>query len=155
MSSDFSLLEKRARTGINWFYWIAALSLINTVLTLSGTELNLVIGLGVTQFVDAIMAAIARDAGGMSMMVKAVGVFMSALASAVFALFAYLGNQRRLLWAVIVGMVLYGLDGLLFLVTQDWLSLGFHGLALFGLFGGLRAARDLRAMREDVASAEA
>jgi hypothetical protein len=41
-------------------------------------------------------------------------------------------------------MVLYGLDGLLFLIVQDWLSFGFHVFALFCIFGGYRSLKNLR-----------
>ena len=36
-------------------------------------------------------------------------------------------------------MVLYALDGLLFLLVQDWLSLGFHVFALYAMFKGYTA----------------
>lgn len=43
-------------------------------------------------------------------------------------------------------MVLYLLDGLLFLLVQDWLSLGFHGFALYSMFHGYTALRRLKAI---------
>jgi uncharacterized membrane protein len=41
-------------------------------------------------------------------------------------------------------MVVYALDALLFVLVGDWLVLGFHGLALYGMWRGWRAARSLR-----------
>ncbi|MFN8597714.1 MAG: hypothetical protein U0559_16215, partial [Anaerolineae bacterium] len=49
-------------------------------------------------------------------------------------------------WALILGMVLYGLDGLIFIWAQDWLGLAFHGYALFMMYLGLQAYRKLEAL---------
>jgi hypothetical protein len=40
-------------------------------------------------------------------------------------------------------MVLYTLDGMIFLLGPDWLALGFHAFALFCIFNGYRALRRL------------
>jgi hypothetical protein len=37
------------------------------------------------------------------------------------------------------------LDGIIFVLAQDWLGVGFHALILFFLFRGLSALRQLRA----------
>jgi hypothetical protein len=49
--------------------------------------------------------------------------------------------------AVMVGMVLFALDGLIFLLAQDWLGVGFHALVLWWLFRGFGACRQLNASR--------
>jgi hypothetical protein len=49
--------------------------------------------------------------------------------------------RKGLAWVFVVGMVLYGLDGLLFLLVGDWFGLAFHVFVLFCLFKGLQAAR--------------
>jgi hypothetical protein len=48
---------------------------------------------------------------------------------------------RKHKWAYITGMVLYALDGLIYLVFLDLLPLGFHVLILLGLIGGYRAMK--------------
>jgi hypothetical protein len=48
-------------------------------------------------------------------------------------------------WAFIVGMVVYGLDALIMLWATDWLSLAFHGLALYFMYRGWQACRALPA----------
>jgi hypothetical protein len=75
-------------------------------------------------------------------------------AAAVFAAFG-MGSRRRLTWVFICGMFLYALDGLLFLVLQDWFSFGFHIFALFGIFGGFSACRELNALDLSMAEQEA
>jgi hypothetical protein len=47
--------------------------------------------------------------------------------------------------------VLYALDGLLFLLVQDWLSLAFHAFALFCIFGGHSALKRLRQLQPEPA----
>src|ERR1044071_6443875 len=44
-----AVLEKQLKGGGSWFYWIAGLSLVNSVLALSGSETRFILGLGITQ----------------------------------------------------------------------------------------------------------
>jgi hypothetical protein len=55
-------------------------------------------------------------------------------------------------WAFIFGMVCYGADALLGLVTFDPLTIGFHAFALWCIFGGLKAGKALKAMQDAAAS---
>ena len=78
------------------------------------------------------------------------GTVIALLFDAVVAAgFAGLGLAARngASWAFIVGMSIYGLDALLLAWATDWLSVAFHGLALFFLFNGFRASRQLAAAR--------
>jgi hypothetical protein len=126
-------LEARIKSGASWFYWIAVLSLINSVVALTGSGYGFIVGLGITQFIDAIGKSL-----GSAGTVVALGLDLAAAAVLfVFGIFA----GKRHSWAFIVGMALYGLDGLLFLIVGDWLALGFHGFALFCIFSGYQAMR--------------
>jgi hypothetical protein len=40
-------------------------------------------------------------------------------------------------------MVFYGLDGLIFLLVQDWVGMGFHAFAIMMIMRGYLAARQL------------
>src|SRR5258706_7852157 len=44
--------ERRIRSGGSWFYWIAGLSLANTIVSASGGGVGFVIGLTITQVID-------------------------------------------------------------------------------------------------------
>lgn len=123
--------------GARWFWWITALSLVNTVMIHTGADLNFVIGLGFTLLVDATfrnhqMIAFAIDAVALSF---------------VFGLgwFAAKGH----LWAFVTGAVLYALDALIYVIYQDWMSVGFHGLALYYI---IRGAQALRGVLRDAAN---
>lgn len=137
-------LQGQMKSGANWFYWIAGLSLVNMLAILIGVNWNFVIGLAVTQIIDAVAAAIATDAGAkIGLVVRVAAVFLDVLIAGVFVLFGAFANKKYE-WAFITGMVLYVLDGVLFLFMQDYLGIVFHLLALYGIFMGYKALRQLK-----------
>jgi hypothetical protein len=131
-------LEARRRSGGQWFYWVAGLSLINTALTLAGQSWRFILGLGVTQLVQEL----GQQSPGGNMKAGLVGLV-------VIGLFAFLGQRaiRGDRWAFVVGMVLYALDGVIFLLISDWLGVGFHAFALMMILRGYSAARRLPSPR--------
>lgn len=136
-------LEKRYRSGASWFFIIAGFSIVNSVFVLANIKRTFVIGLGITQVVDAIMAKVAEGLQGSGPAVaKGIGLAVNVGIAGGFALLGVLAF-KRMRWAVIVGMIPYAFDALLFLLVKDWLSIGFHALALFGLWSGLKAAKRL------------
>ena len=136
-------LESQHKSGANWFYWIAGLSLVNTLLNLFGGQFSFLVGLGITQLVDGIVYAVSADvAPDMALVVKIVGFIVNLAFAVLFVVLGVLARQRRK-WAFIVGIALYALDGLLFIWVGDWWSFGFHLLALYGLYMGLKARNRL------------
>lgn len=125
----------QVKSGASWFYWIAALSLVNSIAALTGSGWRFVIGLGVTQFSDGLGQAF--GGGG-----KVVALVLAIIAAGIFILCGIFANKRRL-WAFIVGMVLFTLDAVISLLIQDWIGLGFHAFALFFIFRGFNAARQM------------
>jgi hypothetical protein len=138
-------LEAKMRSGANWFFWIAGLSVVNTVILLMEGDRHFVVGLGITQLVNGIALAIAKQNPETATIGKAVAFVLTLLVSTVVGAFG-LGARRGWAWIFILGMVLYLVDGLLFILFEDWMSVGFHLFALWGIFGGLRASRELKAM---------
>ncbi len=137
-SPDLVEVEKRVHSGGSWFYWVAGLSLVNSIAAFAGGGGGFVIGLAVTQFIDAFVA---ESAGG----ARLFGLVLGVLAAGMFALFGVFACKRHS-WAFIVGMVLYGFDTLLTVLAQHWLGLAFHAWVLVSLFLGLRAAMQVNAM---------
>jgi hypothetical protein len=78
----------------------------------------------------------------MVMIVRIVGLALDVMIALVFVLFGWLA-RKRMGWAFILGMLLYFVDGLIFLLVQDWLSIGFHAFALFCIFGGYASMKRL------------
>ncbi len=129
--------EAQLKSGASWFYWIAGLSLINSLIALGGFNWGFILGLGITQVFDAI-------ASEFQSLGKVVALGLDLLVIGLFVMFGIFANKGHS-WAFIVGMILYALDSLIALLGQDWLALGFHGFALFCLFRGFSACRELKA----------
>ncbi len=155
-STQVALVEAQIRTenqlrgGASWFWWVAGLSVINTVIMLMGGEWNFVIGLGITQVIDALAAAVATDAGpAIGGIIRSVALALDVAAIGLFVLFGYFARKGHA-WSFIVGMIVFTLDGLIFAFVGDWLSVGFHLFALYGMYGGLKALYRLQAARQQL-----
>jgi hypothetical protein len=129
-------LERRVKSGAGWFYWIAAFSLINSIMVASGSGGGFALGLGVTGLIDALAA----NAGGAA---KAIALTLNFLAAGVLVLFGFFAGKGHG-WAFIIGMILLALDTVLTGLVQMWMSLALHLFALFCIFAGFKASRALR-----------
>jgi hypothetical protein len=132
--------ENQLKSGASWFFWIAGLSVVNSILVMTGSEWSFIIGLGLTQVIDALT----REAGPATQLA---GFAVDLLIAGVFVLFGFFARQGKP-WSFWVGMIVYTLDGILFLMVPDWLSIGFHVFALYCIWNGLRAHNRLRQMDE-------
>lgn len=130
-------------SGAKWFYWIAVLSLINTAMSISQSNLRFPVGLGITQVIDAFAVVASEEAPNASLIFKIITVILNAIFAGIFALFGWLALKKKF-WAFIVGMVLFSLDSLWSLLFQDWISLGFHVLALICICKGCIALRNIK-----------
>jgi len=135
-------LEQRMKSGANWFYWIAALSLVTSIISLAGGTWAFLVSLGVTQLVDAV-ANVGADRVGWG--VKLIALVFDLVAAGLFALLGMFAGKRNT-WAFVVGMALYLLDALVCLFIGFWLGLAFHAFALYSIFGGYKAAASLTEM---------
>lgn len=133
-------LENQLKSGAHWFYWIAGLSLINSIIYLSGSHWTFVIGLGVTQFIDAIFVEVAQNAG---LIGKIIAFIFDLIAASIFVVFGIFAGKKYN-WSFIIGMVLYAFDGLLFIIAKDFLSIGFHVLALYFIYNGFKANKRIK-----------
>jgi hypothetical protein len=70
-----------------------------------------------------------------------VALVLDLLVMGVFILFGIFANKRRT-WAFIAGMVLFALDGAIFLLVSDWIGVAFHAFVLYCLFKGWQACRE-------------
>jgi hypothetical protein len=126
-------LEAQFRSGANWFFWIAAMSLINSMVGFFGGQWGFVIGLGLTQVIDAMLA---------SQGPSVVGPLLTAGVAGIFVACGHFAREGRRA-AFIGGMVLYVLDSLIFVVVRDYLAIAFHGFALYCLIKGMHAKDQL------------
>jgi len=142
-ASDYELLS-HAKGGASWFYWIAGLSLVNSLIFFFGGNWSFFAGLGVTQLVDAIVFQITQS-DSLSV-VKIIGFVFDLVVAGIFLLLGLWANKLQT-WAFIVGMVLYLLDGLLLLLLGAYFPAAFHAFALYMIFRGFNAARQINANR--------
>lgn len=133
-------LEHRMKSGANWFYWIAALSLITSIISLAGGGWAFLVSLGITQFIDAVANGVAANWG---VGFKAVALVFDLVAAGLFALLGYFASVKRQQWAFVAGMALYTLDALLCGLVGLWFGLAFHAYVLYNLFGGYKASAAL------------
>lgn len=126
----------RARAGAKWFYWIAGLSMVNSIAMIGGGRFHFVIGLGITSVVDAMAKRVGNVGSVLDLVINGfmAGVFV------VFGMFAVKMQK----WAFLVGMTLYTLDGLLLLGVRDFLGLAFHAYALFAIYKGFQSAQQVQ-----------
>ncbi len=123
-------LQMGVRRGANWFYWIAGLSVVNSVMAMSGSNGRFIVGLGMTEIVDEI----ARDLGKTGTIA---GLVVNVFAVGVFVMLGVFANKYHK-WAFLAGMALYTLDGAILVMAQQWLSVAFHGWVLYWLYAGFK-----------------
>jgi hypothetical protein len=128
-------LQGRVRSGAGWLFAVAGFSVINSTLVFFNANLHFIVGLGITQIADGVGK---RAGSGGAIAGFIVSLFMAGL----FALFGKFAREENQ-WAFITGMVIYGLDGLIFLAFGEMLDLAFHAFAIYCMFQGLRALNAL------------
>jgi hypothetical protein len=146
-------LEQGVRSGAGWFYWIGAMSLVNSVIQWFDSDRVFLVGLGVTQAIDGIAAAVAAGLDPTAgVVVRGIGTGLDVVAAGALLGLGWLAREKRR-WAFVVGMVAYSLDALIFLLVQFWPGLAFHAFALFFIWRGYASLARIRAA--DAARAQA
>ncbi len=126
------------QSGARWFWWIAGLSAVNVACDLAHAQVNFVLGLAFTLLAHGMFAANI----GVALVIDV--LFIGG--------FWFIGQQAQKgrTWAFAVGVVVYLVDGLIYLQYQDWMPVAFHALALFYIgraFMGLQAAKKATGLR--------
>lgn len=122
------------QNAANWFYWIAALSLINTISLLAGSDFGFIVGLGITQIFDGILFELMGE-------FSAWNLIPAFVFSGTFAVIGYYAN-KHFKNAFLLGMIFYGFDTILFVIVMDVISIGFHIFALFMIFKGFKHLKE-------------
>jgi hypothetical protein len=142
-ASGCDAMVRTARTCSRWFYWIAGLSLVNTLLYYGGAPIRIAFGLGFTQLVDVIV-------GGIFPQLQYLSFAVDVVIAAAFVGFGYLSGHGETS-AFVVGLILYVADGLLYLglmilgrTPSGIVAIIWRGVAIYFLWKGLQAARELK-----------
>lgn len=143
--TDFALRKystgEKLNRGANWFYWLAALSVINSLVVYFVGIRNTPVAFGLTQWLDGTTGALTAE--GWNPPLGLTWLLIDILIAAVFAAFGYLARHRHDVFFVI-GIFLYAMDALLSLGLKEFYGFGFHVIGLFFLLKGLFASRHLR-----------
>ena len=132
-------VKLRMRRGAGWFLTVAVLSGVNTLLQAFDAKIRFIFGLGITQVVDAIAHRSGQN--GMIMMIAVDGLFIVLLI--LCSRWARAGSQG----AFLGGMIAYVLDGVLLLLFSMWIDAAVHAYALWRIWDGYSASRELAQMQ--------
>ena len=135
--------ERQVRTGADWFFWIAGLSLISSLVVLAGKSYHPLLGLGTTQLIDASAKILHLGTGG-----KVVLFVLDLIAAGFYILYGAFARKGQK-WAFVTGMAFYALDGLLMLALGILLGAAFHAYALWCIYRGFQAAQRLSLLPPD------
>lgn len=142
---QYAVAARQTQQGGDWFFWIAGLSIANSVLRLIHSPVGAFFGLGTTDVIDQVGAGLGGSGGLVALGLDVVVAGFVAF----FGLFARKGAQ----WAFVAGAVFYVLDALVvLLLTHNYLEVAAHAYVLFRLFQGFQAAGQLNLLRAQQAA---
>jgi hypothetical protein len=127
-----------------WFFAIGALSFVNTITLLAGSDWIFLAGLGITE----LAAVMARNAGSAANVVALLANTLAAALFIVLGVFSRKGHKAPFL----LGMTFYVLDAVILLLFQAWLMVAFHGFVLYRLWQGYSTCSELHAFEQSLAT---
>jgi hypothetical protein len=143
-------VEQKARVlqalkgSASWFAMIAGLSVVNSILAMTGARIQFIFGLGAAQIVDSL----AHQAGSTGYVLD---LIINGIIAGVFVLFWNFARKGQR-WAWYLGMALYAVDGLLLLLFKDYLAIAFHAYALYRISSGLKLLPILERLEQQSAT---
>ena len=121
--------------GTSWFLWIGILSALNLIALIIHQNLQFIAGLGINYLILGMMEGIRRVTGVNLMLL---GYTLTFLVSGLF-IFIWKKSKQENKSIYLTGLIIYGLDTIIFVFTKEWFSLGFHVFALLMLGNGYNA----------------
>lgn len=139
---DSEALYNQIKSGAHWFYWIAGLSLVNLIIGIAGSDVHFIVG---SSFVEFCTGLIKSDSSPGEILGGAGAAF-------ILGFYVYLGRTASTpyKWAFMIGMIIYALDGLLYLIFSDVLPALFHAYVLYRLFTGMKSIDAYLALQQDI-----
>lgn len=132
--------RKTIDSGTHWFYWIAALSAVNSLIVFYVGTQNSAFAFGVTQWLDGTRGPLTAE--GWHPPLHVPGLIINLAIAAGFAALGYFARRNDMLF--LFGLFLYSVDALLSLGLKEFFGFAFHFVGLFYMFRGLLASRHLR-----------
>jgi hypothetical protein len=117
----------RVRESAHWFFWTVAVSAMDSIFVILGSQIHRFTGYGVSAMAD-------RLSGSSPFLHVMANGWMGAIIL-FFGFWALEGKKR----AFTIGMAVYACDALLLLVARDYFSIPFHAFVLYQLYIGYAA----------------
>jgi hypothetical protein len=146
-------LRQSGLRGANWFFWVAGLSIVNSLVAHGGGDRYFVVGLGVTLVVDGIAKAVGEQHANLQSGVTAFAIGFAVTVAIAVSVVGLLSRKGYLI-PFAIAMVCYLFDGLIFLMFGDFLSVAFHAYALVCMWAGFSAFRQIKAIEADMPAAD-
>ena len=122
------------RRGASWFYTVAVLSGLNSLLQIFDAKIRFIFGLGITQ----VVGSMAKQSGNGTVVLLLVdGLFIGLL------LLCGKWAREKSQGAFLGGMAAYALDGILLVLFGIWIDAAVHAYALYRMWQGYAASREL------------
>ena len=147
ISADRGYLERVCKNAGSWMFWIAGITAVIVVVNMCGAS-----ALGYLGLLVPTLSAADHTQGTLG---PIIGAATGVPLVAIFCTLGYFASSRGALWAFIAAIVLYAIDAVLFAFVKEWIGVALHAYALFGIFRGVGAARQLSAVRASERSAAA
>jgi len=128
------------RRGAGWFLTIGLLSGVNAILQIFDAKIRFIFGLGITQVIDVVAHGMGQRGTIVMVVVDGLFILMLILCSR----WAKTGSQG----AFLGGMIAYALDGVLLLYFSMWLDAAVHAYALWMIWQGYWASRELAQLQQ-------
>jgi hypothetical protein len=136
------ILDRKTQyAGANWFFWLAILSALNSLVIYFVGIRNTPFAFGITQWIDGTTGPLTSE--GWSPPLHTEGLIGNLLIAAAFAGFGYFARRGNDV-AFLLGIFLYVVDAMLSIGLRDFFGFSFHLVGFFFLFRGLLASRHVR-----------
>ncbi|MBS1994074.1 MAG: hypothetical protein JSS83_26370 [Cyanobacteria bacterium SZAS LIN-3] len=142
--------RQKIASSAGWFLWIAGCTFINIILYSIKNDTRLVLGATTVE----VAAIIFNDLSALSPEVKIIITYViGIIGSGIYLALMKPASQGRI-WAFVIGIVLYGLDGVANVLMQAWMGTAIHAWGLYSLAGGVQAAMALKKLNPPSEPAE-
>ena len=139
-TGQIEYIDEDVTKAANWFYWKAALTVINSIIMLTGSLWAFFLGLGITQLFHGIAIGITDEIGESGRMFHGIALVLSLFCAAFVAFLGYQGRKGKR-WALILGMIIFCFDIFLYLITFSIMGVVIHGIAIYMIAKGISAAK--------------
>jgi hypothetical protein len=121
--------------GASWFLWIGILSALNIIAIIAHQNIQFIYGLGINYIILGMMEGIQR-ATDLNLIV--LGYSLAFLVSGLFIVIWKKSKQGNK-GIYLTGLIIYGLDTIIFIFMKEWFNFGFHVFAFILLSTGYNA----------------